>query len=305
MAKTISFCYGFKVINYNYIPIFTALYETLSFSDAAARLRMAQPAVSRSIKSLEQQLGQQLFLRTNKMVVPTAVGESFYQKIKGPFIQLEEECLNISSNQEIVKGTLKIGSLRELGEHKLGELFHRFLAAFPQVELEIHYAGNKELAELLKLGKLDFYFGITAFPNENLRTYKLFKQKSYLVTSSDTHLPKQFVAKDLRFIGYRHNDPLIQNYFTTFYPNSSVSNLKQVFTVNSHKTMVEILCQNKDLFAVMPEFSDAFVQNLKSGRLKKVRHHSLAADCYFAYWEKQFPSSAETNFIHLAKSIMS
>lgn len=292
------------MINYNYLPIFKALYESLSFSEAAAKLRMAQPAVSRSIKALEQQIGHQLFLRTNKMVVPTEVGERFYLKVNGPFAQIEEECLNITTDQSQLKGVLKIGSLRELGEYKLGELFNCFKREFPLVELEVHYGGNKELGESLRQGKLDFFFGLTAFENENLRAYRLFKQKSFLVTSKQTIIPKQFQAKELRFVGYRHNDPLIQNYFATFFPKSTVSGLNQVFTVNSHKTMAEVLANNKDLYAVMPEFSDAFAEAIGKGALKKVRNHSLSADCYFAYWEKQYRSSAENYFINLSKEMM-
>jgi DNA-binding transcriptional LysR family regulator len=291
------------MINYNYLPVFKSLFNTLSFSETARELRMAQPAVSRSIKALEQQLGHQLFLRTNKMVTPTEIGKGFYQKISGAVAEIEEQCQAVVFENEEVKGKIRIGSLRELGENKLGDVFSKFCTRFPSVEVEIIYAGNRELSEKIREGELDFYFGLDAIENENIRAFKLFHQASSLVTSKKTKVPKQFNPKEVKYIGYRYNDPLIQSYFSSFFPKHTISKLDQVFTVNSHKTMIEILSNNENLYAVVPAFSDAIEIAMKKGLIKKVRNQSLKADCYFAYWEKQFRSQAEVEFIRMTKTL--
>ena len=68
-------------INVNHLYYFKELASTLSFTQAAANLQIAQPAISRAIKNLEIQLNTELFHRNNKNVILTAQGDILAQKI--------------------------------------------------------------------------------------------------------------------------------------------------------------------------------------------------------------------------------
>src|SRR6185436_13672750 len=72
------------------LEAFRAVAEELSFTRAAARLRLAQPALSRHVRSLEDRLGLRLFDRTNRAVALTVAGRQFYGDVLGPLLRLEE-----------------------------------------------------------------------------------------------------------------------------------------------------------------------------------------------------------------------
>ena len=61
------------------IQVFIAVYEERSITKAANRLSMTQPGVSKSIKSIEEQYDQSLFLRDNKKIFPTPVARQCYE----------------------------------------------------------------------------------------------------------------------------------------------------------------------------------------------------------------------------------
>src|SRR6266404_4165770 len=68
---------------------FVAVAEELSFTRAAARLHLAQPPLSRHIRTLEDRLGVRLFERTNRRVALTVAGRAFYSDVHDPMLRLE------------------------------------------------------------------------------------------------------------------------------------------------------------------------------------------------------------------------
>jgi DNA-binding transcriptional LysR family regulator len=93
------------------LAAFAAVVELRSFSQAATRLGVTQPAVSLQIRSLEQRLGQKLVDRSGRRVEPTEAGERLYQSAKR-MLQIEEELLEGLAETESgeLAGTLKLGA---------------------------------------------------------------------------------------------------------------------------------------------------------------------------------------------------
>ena len=69
-------------ISYELYKVFYCVASTLSFSEASRQLFISQSAVSQSVKTLEQKLGQQLFIRSTKKVKLTAEGELLFRHIE-------------------------------------------------------------------------------------------------------------------------------------------------------------------------------------------------------------------------------
>src|ERR671938_272360 len=92
------------------LAAFAAVVELRSFSQAAARLGVTQPAVSLQIRSLEQRLGQKLVDRSGRRVEPTEAGERLYQSAKR-MLQIEDELLESLAEAETgeLTGMLKLG----------------------------------------------------------------------------------------------------------------------------------------------------------------------------------------------------
>ncbi len=76
-------------INLNVLAAFVVTAEELNFTRAARRLGIAQPALSKRIRSLETKLGRRLFQRTRQSVKLTKAGESLYEQVRGPLAALD------------------------------------------------------------------------------------------------------------------------------------------------------------------------------------------------------------------------
>src|SRR5881396_3979557 len=93
------------------LTAFCAVVERQSFSQAADRLGVTQPAVSLQVRSLEKRLGQQLLDRSGRRVVPTEAGERLYRGAQR-LLALEEQMLEevASEGGGALTGVLSIGA---------------------------------------------------------------------------------------------------------------------------------------------------------------------------------------------------
>jgi DNA-binding transcriptional LysR family regulator len=93
------------------LAAFCAVVERRSFSQAAARLGVTQPAVSLQVRGLEKRLGTQLLDRSGRRVVPTEAGLRLYRGAQR-LLQLEEQLLTevTGQNEQAVAGSLEIGA---------------------------------------------------------------------------------------------------------------------------------------------------------------------------------------------------
>ena len=96
-------------IDFELYRIFYVVANNLNITKAASELNISQPAISKSIKSLEEQLGGQLFLRTTKGVVLTKEGENFYKYIKQAIEFISSAENNFTDAINLETGTIKIG----------------------------------------------------------------------------------------------------------------------------------------------------------------------------------------------------
>jgi len=134
---------------------FIAVAEELSFTRAAARLRLAQPPLSRHIRTLEERLGVRLFERTNRRVALTAAGRAFYAEVQPPLVRLEHAAGAAQRAAAGATADLAIGFVSSLLGPELTELFRRFHVAQPQVQLALHDRTPSEQLRAIAEGRLD------------------------------------------------------------------------------------------------------------------------------------------------------
>src|SRR4051794_27066666 len=123
------------------LAAFCAVIERRSFSQAAARLGVTQPAVSLQIRSLEQRLGQKLVDRSGRRVEPTEAGKKLYRSARR-MLQIEEELLGdlTESEQGALRGELGLGAATGPGGSVVPVLLCAFQQANPDlsVSLAVH-----------------------------------------------------------------------------------------------------------------------------------------------------------------------
>lgn len=134
---------------------FIAVADTLHFGRAAARLGMTQPPLSQSIKALEQSLGAELFLRSKRNVALTAFGRQWLEHVR-PAVEAIADLPDIA--QRLRNGTvgrLSLAFVSTADYSVLPRLAQNYLAAFPEVELELVEATSDIQIEALLDGRID------------------------------------------------------------------------------------------------------------------------------------------------------
>jgi DNA-binding transcriptional LysR family regulator len=115
------------------LEIFNTVSEEGSFSRAAERLRLTQPAVSQHIRDLEERLGRELFQRGNRGVTLTSAGELLLDYTRCILRMLAEAESAIASLDELSNGQVTIGATHGVGVYLLPGWVQSFRERFPQV----------------------------------------------------------------------------------------------------------------------------------------------------------------------------
>ena len=285
-------------MNFDQISCFLNLSKTLNFTQTSILMGLTQPSVSRQIRTLEENLGLQLFIRNKHFVQLTSQGREFRAEIEPLMRAFQSTIQRTLDTSKSFRGPLSIGCLPEVGQNHYYPYFLEFQKSHPDVNLHVRYLLAHEILDLLKAGELDF--GITPQPqiSENFRSYKISEERAVLVTrSGNTQFSE--VKKNpgkltsLPFVGYSRVDSLLNAYLKSFHAPLDASKLEVLSSVNSHASMIEALL-SRDCFAVIPSFSvETFVQAKK---LKIVGENDLRTNLYLVELEKIAPSAKEKAF---------
>ena len=125
------------VESYDQLAIFAVVAQERSFTRAAARLGMSQPALSRAMRQLEERLGVRLLARTTRSVAPTQAGEHLLPVIAPRFDEINNELALLSKFRDRPAGKLRITA----GEHAaiavLQPVLAQLLPDHPDLSIEI------------------------------------------------------------------------------------------------------------------------------------------------------------------------
>ena len=126
-----------SVDSYDQLAIFSAVAQARSFTRAAAKLGMSQPALSRAMRQLEERLGVRLLSRTTRSVKPTEAGEHLLRVIAPRFEEIDSELALLSQYRDKPAGKLRITA----GEHSaitlLQPVLGKLLPDNPDLHIEI------------------------------------------------------------------------------------------------------------------------------------------------------------------------
>lgn len=135
--------------------IFESVARNESISKASEELFISQPAVSQSIKKLEETIGGELFNRTKFGVRLTSEGKAFFDYIKKGLEFIENGERIFSSLKSLETGTIKIGASSTLTKHILMPYLKTFHKLYPNINIDIVNNLSSTLVTMLKNGFLD------------------------------------------------------------------------------------------------------------------------------------------------------
>jgi LysR family transcriptional regulator, nitrogen assimilation regulatory protein len=163
------------------LKAFSCTAEFSSLSKAALFLRVSQPAVSRSIRNLEESLNTTLLIRHGRGVALTTDGERFLQHAKGIIDNMERAKRDLIALRAEPQGTVKFGMPTSVGSVLLPKLARGFKAHYPGVTLVGIEAGSVELFEWLLDGRLDVAVIHEPSPSKSLVIEEVLLQRLYFV----------------------------------------------------------------------------------------------------------------------------
>ncbi len=133
-----------RTVDLNQLPLFIAVAEASSMSEAARRLSLPKSSVSRGISALEASLGVQLFHRTTRQVRLTTAGAAFLEKTRPLVAMVRDATQELPEQADAPSGTLRLTAPIDFGLTLLPELCSLFTTRYPAVVLDVHLSNQTE-----------------------------------------------------------------------------------------------------------------------------------------------------------------
>jgi DNA-binding transcriptional LysR family regulator len=140
------------------LEYFVAVAQERHFTRAAKRMHVAQSGLSASIRTLERELGADLFVRSTRQVELTPAGQAFLVEARRALAATDAARDAVAAVQGLLRGSLAIGSLQCLHAVHLPAILAGFLEAHPGLEVRLRQGGSEELLEQVRAGRLDIAF---------------------------------------------------------------------------------------------------------------------------------------------------
>ena len=144
-------------MNTRQIEYFLAVAEELSFTKAAEKMYVSQTAVTQQIRSLEEQMGVQLFSRTKKKVELTPAGALFMIEGRQILEHIDNAFIHARDVSEGMSGALEIG-FANYASNILANSLQEFHSRYPNIKLHFKSYSPSVLLDRLRLGELDLIF---------------------------------------------------------------------------------------------------------------------------------------------------
>ncbi len=172
---------------------FLAVVENRSFRKASEAVHLSQPALSRSLKSLEDELGIQLFDRAYGRLVPTAYSQPVIDHIRRMTAEdraLKDSVRRIKSLEE---GEIRIGFGPFAAATVLPSVMRDMVSRYPKLRLRIEIANSGLLLELLHQDRLDLVVGDSRYSTDlgGVNVIQMSKQEIAIVTSRNHELARR------------------------------------------------------------------------------------------------------------------
>ena len=171
---------------------FLLVAESRSFSQAAKRLHLTQPAVSKRIAQLEAQLNVSLFDRIGRRISTTEAGEALLPHARAVHLELQAAQQSVRDLAGEVRGRLRLATSHHIGLHRLPPLLSFFSKAFPAVQLDIDFMDSEQAYELTLQGEVELaVVTLAPSPIANIVTRPIWLDPLDFMVQQDTQLTRK------------------------------------------------------------------------------------------------------------------
>jgi LysR family transcriptional regulator, transcriptional activator of the cysJI operon len=260
---------NYNDIDFNLIKTFVNVYENKSILMASKEMFVSQPAISKSIKKLENFLGGKLFVRTPKGVIPTLEGEVFYSSCIVGLKNINNAIDNFKSVSNLKSGSLSIGSSSTIIRKILLPFLSKFSLKYPNIKISILDAVSSELEE--KLQKMELDVILLNLPINDESKYNI----TNIIDTTDCFIASKNFKKDYIDIKELNNYPIIlqkkpssnRDYFELMCKENNV-NISPKFEIGSFGLITDFVAENMGIAYTIKDFIKKDIEN---GRVKELK----------------------------------
>jgi DNA-binding transcriptional LysR family regulator len=286
------------------LSYFKAVAEELHFGRAAARIRIAQPALSMQVQALEKELGLQLLVRTTRRVELTQAGETFYDRCVRILSEID---LTTEITRAVAGKTIKqirIGTVYPATTGVLPAFLARIARKYPDVRIHIASGNTGDIIRSLENGQINLGF---IRPVENIGSLRFFSiaHERYLLAvanASPLAFKEEIGIEDLRdekIIAFnRQNLSFTERYFNEKYQAHGLTG-NIAYSCDDTYSLVSLVSAGLGV-----GFAPEWVQDLpnRAFALKQVRGIDFRIGLGLA-WNKDDPTASRDDIVDIARSL--
>ncbi len=174
------------------LQAFVAVASAGSFSNASETLFISQPAISKRIASLEDELDTQLFDRIGRNTQLTETGQALLPRAQKILLEIEDSRRAIQNLSESVGGTLRFATSHHIGLHRLPPILRQYTKDYANVELDIQFMDSEEACRAVEHGKLEMAIvTLPLAPSESLELQHIWTDKLSVIIGKTHPLSKK------------------------------------------------------------------------------------------------------------------
>jgi DNA-binding transcriptional LysR family regulator len=202
---------GTPTMNIRQLEAFKIIFELGSFTRAAQKLQVSQPAVSKMIYLLERECGFLLFHRQTNGVAPTAEGEMLYSEVEHVFVGVDSIAARARAIRQFDHGEINLVTFPSLGTRILPPILARFLQLHPMLRVNVSSRNSWLLVDRVASQGIDVGFGMLLADRSGVHFDKLCSVDAVCILPPGHPLTdhKVVTASDLhrqRFVGIVEED---------------------------------------------------------------------------------------------------
>ncbi|MDA8595374.1 LysR family transcriptional regulator [Flavobacteriaceae bacterium] len=248
--------------------VFKIVCEELSFSKAAERVAISQPAVSKNIKSLEAHYGVSLFSRKGAKIQLSKEGEYLYQKSKiilNKYKEIEDYFREINGNTPT---SLTIGCSTTISQFLLPSLLIKIQIKYPKLSIELRDANSRIIEQMISDEIIDFGIVEGNHHHKDLKYHPFVKDEIVLIHKASSEPPISIKKQDLESLRLVRRelgsgtDAVLETHFTKHHIHLNESSMR-IGSTQGIKTMIE---ENPDFYAFVS--IHAIKKELKNNKLE-------------------------------------
>jgi len=174
-----------------HLQYFVKVAELSSFTKAAHALYVTQPTISKMVKSIEEEIGVSLLLRSGKKVQLTDAGEVLYKRAQDIVRSFDHLTTELDELRNLKRGKLRIGLPPMIGSSFFPQVIGKFREHYPDVSIQLIEDGSKKVESNVENGQLDIGVVLLPTDQELFHTFSLIKEKLMLLVHPTHPLAKK------------------------------------------------------------------------------------------------------------------